>query len=118
MKLWVFGHSSCLSFNFAPESLAWDDSVRCHLPEDSLIFYFSRDSHHNASPDSFFWLDCILNSGCQNNDPDMHPNAQGHMRLADIILGNSVGLDLPLNIIYNQQQLSTALTRRIHDHKV
>ena len=48
----------------------------------------------------------------------MHPNAQGHMRLADIILGNSVGLDLPLNIIYNQQQLSTALTRRIHDHKV
>lgn len=65
---------------------AYDDSVRCYLPENSVIFYFSRDSHHNASPDSFFWLDWILDSGCQNSDLDMHPNAQGHMRLADIML--------------------------------
>jgi hypothetical protein len=65
---------------------AYCESVQHQMPCRYIPFYFSRESVESANSYDFYWLDFVLENHVWISDSDMHPNQEGHNKMAKIFL--------------------------------
>lgn len=63
---------------------AYCDSAKQRIPCKYLPFYFNQESVEHAQPDEFYWLDFIVQNQVWISESDMHPNQQGHDKMAKV----------------------------------